>query len=100
MSTVVIWLLVALGVLLVGGTAVVLARAAQNRSIEAPRAPSLPPRRDEVASVAPPLEVEASVVAVEAPPPTLATQLTSARSLFDRVRALRGPRRRRACRAR
>ena len=97
MSGVVLWLLIALGVVLVAGGATVVVRASRARSLEARRRPRLP-TPSTPAIPAPPLEVEAAPAAAEpapaavepAPTPTLSTQLTAARSLFDRVRALRG----------
>ena len=91
MTAVVVWLRVALGGVAVAAVATMLARSARARSIEtgAPRletSTAAPPPL-----VAPPLEVEAAAVVVEdVAAPTLSTQLTTARSLFDRVRSLRG----------
>ena len=92
MSGVVLWLLVALGAVVVAAVATVLVRASRARSLEAGRRPPLqaPPAPPAPATVAPPLEVEAAAVVVEPVAPTLSTQLTAARSLFERVRALRG----------
>ncbi len=90
MSAVVVWLLIAIGVIVVAGAATMLVRAGRARSIEPRQRPPLEPSTPPPL-VAPPLEVEAAAVAVEAvAAPTLSTQLTAARSLFDRVRALRG----------
>jgi fused signal recognition particle receptor len=89
-SDAVLWLLIALGVVVVASAAGVLARSVRARSLES-RPP--PPLEESTAPapVAPPLEVEAaSVVVEEIAAPTLSTQLGAARSLFERVRALRG----------
>lgn len=95
MSMVVVWLLVAIGVVLVAGAALVLARSARARSLATKERTSVTTGASEPAPleapVAAPLEVEAAAVVVAEPDTvTLSTQLTSARSLFDRVRALRG----------
>jgi fused signal recognition particle receptor len=90
-SALVVWLLVALGVLSLAGVAAALVRTSRARSIGSAPPPLATGTDAPAPTVAPPLEVEAADVVVEAPAaPSLSTQLGAARSLFDRVRALRG----------
>jgi len=88
----VIWLLVAVGVIVLAGAGTLVVRSVRARSLEAPPPTPLEPGAATAPPlVAPSLEVEAASVLVEpAAPPALSTQLAAARSLFERVRSLRG----------
>ena len=110
MSHWVLWVIIAVAVVVLATATVGLLRARRDRSIgprpgqvEAP--PTPPPRADAppdtaladttlldapAATEAPPEAVVAVVAPAVAAPPTLGAKLGSARSLFDRVRALRG----------
>ena len=104
MSHTVLWLLIAVAAVVLVSATVGLVRVRRRRALESGRPPSVTaaarapvvaaPAEAEAVAVAPPIAPAPpgdTLEAAEAPAaPELATRLGSARSLFDRVRALRG----------
>ncbi|HEV3329262.1 MAG TPA: signal recognition particle-docking protein FtsY [Acidimicrobiales bacterium] len=103
MSHGVLWLLIAVAVVVLATATVGLVRVRRRRSIESGRPPTLEAAPEPAPVTAPPVPPSATTSvdaeAVDAPravapevaaPAALSVRLGSARSLFDRVRALRG----------
>jgi fused signal recognition particle receptor len=99
----VLWLLIAVAVVVLATATVGLVRVRRRRSIESGRPPTLEAAPEPAPVTAPPVPPSATTSvdaeAVDAPravapevaaPAALSVRLGSARSLFDRVRALRG----------
>jgi fused signal recognition particle receptor len=97
----VLWIVIAVAVVVLGAATVGLVRVRRRRAVESGRPPTAPRSMPAPVAVAP-APVEAVAAAPPAPatppaappetvaPPELSSRLSSARSLFDRVRALRG----------
>ena len=108
MSHLLLWIIIGVAAVVLATATVGLVRVRRGRALEAtrrdalappePRAVEAPPSdaaAEARAATAPPAPAgvpEAPPAPVEAPTPSLATRLGAARSLFDRVRALRGRR--------
>ncbi|HEV3213298.1 MAG TPA: signal recognition particle-docking protein FtsY [Acidimicrobiales bacterium] len=101
MNHAVLWIVIAVAVVVLGAATVGLVRVRRRRAVESGRPPTAPRSMPAPVAVAP-APVEAVAAAPPAPatppaappetvaPPELSSRLSSARSLFDRVRALRG----------
>ncbi len=101
MSHGVLWLIIAVAVVVLATATVGLVRVRRRRSIESGRPPTLEAAPEPAPVTAPPVAASATtsvgaaqVDSAAAPeveaPAALSVRLSSARSLFDRVRALRG----------